>query len=146
MPAEHGLGLDEQDEERPIGRRAAGARDAAPQDEVLLAQEGVLGDEGGPTAHEVCDRAHHDALFGALRRGDQALLERVGEGASALGIAAEQARQQGGSSSRTGDDRATPTGTALPACSAATRHVKVTLDANGYSKRPTQANPDSADT
>ncbi len=63
MPAEHGLGLadrqrlapgleaaSEQHEERPIGRRAARALDAAPQDAELVAEEGVLGDEGGPTA------------------------------------------------------------------------------------------------
>ena len=32
------------------------------EDEELLAQEGVLGDEGGPAAHEVGERARHDGL------------------------------------------------------------------------------------
>src|SRR3954447_21787175 len=106
MPAEYGLRLDdqqclapgpetagEQDEERPIGRGAARALEAAPEDEELLTQEGMLGDEGGPTAREVGDRARRDAPFGGRRRSDQALLERAGEGSSELGTTAEQTRQ-----------------------------------------------------
>ena len=108
MPAEHGFRLDdqqrlapgpeatgEQHQERPIGRRAARALDAAPQDAELVAEEGVLGDEGGPTAHEVGERARHNTLFGGSRRGEQALPERANKGAAELSTAAEQARQHG---------------------------------------------------
>jgi len=108
MPAEQGRRLDEQQclapgpeaageqhEERPIGRRAAGSLDAAPEDEERLAQEGVLRDERGPTAHEVGEGARRDALRGGLRRGAQAVPERAGQGSSEIGAMADQARQHG---------------------------------------------------
>ncbi len=87
-------------EQRPVGRRAARARDAAPEDEELLAQESVLGDEGVPTAHEVGERAHRDGRFGGFRRGGQALPERANQGLSALGTLAEQASQHQGAPHR----------------------------------------------
>src|SRR4051794_27717301 len=109
MPAQQGLRLDDQQglapgpkttgqqhQERPVGRGAARALDAAPQDDDLLAQERVLGDEGGPTAHEVGECARHGGLLGGLRRRDQSLPKRVGQGTSELGTTAEQARQHQG--------------------------------------------------
>lgn len=50
-----------------------------------MAQEGVLGHEGGTTAHEV----------GGFRRGEEVLPERTGKGAAEPGTTAEQARQHG---------------------------------------------------
>jgi hypothetical protein len=82
--------------------QAAGALDAAPQDEELLAQEGVLGDEGGPPAHEVGEGAHRDALVGGLRRGDQALPQRASQGSPELGTTAEPVRQHRGLLSESG--------------------------------------------
>jgi len=108
VPAEQGFRLDdqqrlapspeatgEQHQERPSGRRAARARGAAPQDAELVAEEGVLGHEGGPTVHEVGERARHNTLFGGFRRGVQAWPARANKGAAELSTAAEQARQHG---------------------------------------------------
>jgi len=83
----------EQHQERPIGRCATRALDAAPQYEELAAQEGILGEEGGPTAHEVGERARRNRRFGGSRRGEQALPKRAGEGSSELGTTAEEASQ-----------------------------------------------------
>jgi len=126
MPAQERVGLDdqqgllpgpdatsEQHQERPIGRGAARALGAAPQDEELLAQQRVLGDEGGPTAHEVGEGTNHDALFGGLRRDGQAVLEGASNGSPELGTATEQANEHRGSSSRTSSDSAILTGVAL---------------------------------
>ncbi len=90
MPAEQGRRLDdqqrltpgpevagEQQQECPIGRGAARALDAAPEDEELLAQEGVLGDEGGTAAHEIGEGVGHHGRFGGFRRAGQALPERA---------------------------------------------------------------------
>jgi hypothetical protein len=60
--------------------------DAAPQDEELLAQEGVLGDEGGPAAREVGDHA----------RRDRVLRERASQGSPELGTPTEEASQHPG--------------------------------------------------
>ena len=108
MPAEQGLGLEDQQhsvpclvaadklhEHRAVGRGAAGALDAPPEDEEPLAQQGLLGDQLGPAAHEIGDGAHHDALPGGLRRGEQALPERADKGLSEKGAMAEQALEHG---------------------------------------------------
>jgi len=50
-PRPHAAG--QQDQERPVHRGAARALDAAPQDGELVAQQGVLGDQGGLAAREV---------------------------------------------------------------------------------------------
>ncbi len=83
----------------PAGRSAAPAArslDAAPKDQELLAQEGILGDKGGPTAHAVGERARHDGRSGWFRRCSQALPERASKGSPEMGILAEQASQQRG--------------------------------------------------
>ena len=91
MPAEQGLRLDDQQrlapgadptgeqyEERPISRCATRALDAAPEDDELMAQEGLLRGEGRSAAREV---------------GEQALPERASKGSSETSTTAEQTRQ-----------------------------------------------------
>ena len=110
MPAEQGLRPDEQQrlvpgaapagqqhEQSAVGRGAAWALDGALENDELLAQEGMLGDEGGATAHEVSEGTRHDTVLGGLRCSAQAVPERAGKGASEMGAMAEHARQHAGS-------------------------------------------------
>ena len=142
MPAQHGIQLDDQqrlppgldaagkqDEDRPIGRRAARALDAAPEDDKLLAQEGVLGDKRGPTA------TLGSAGFVAVSRRCRSVRAR-----DRPRWAPSQSRRvsMGGSSSGTGGDSAPAMAGALSEYRAALYQVKALLDSNGYSKRPTQ--------
>ena len=113
--------------------------DAAPEDEELLAQEGVLGDEGGSTAHEIGECIGHHSRFGGFRCAGQALPERASKGSPELGTTAEQARQHHGTPYRVAVAKMPHTPVARSECSAAARHVKRALDSNGYPKRPTHA-------
>ena len=151
MPAQQGLGLDDQQglapgpkatgqqhQECPFGRGAARALGAAPEDEELLTQESILGDEGGPIAHEVGEGAGYHALCGRLRRRAQAVPER-GQGIDRTGRNdGTGASASGASSANTDGDRATPRGVARPSVSLPRVRSKWVLHSNGYSKRPTQ--------
>ena len=72
-----------------MGRGAARALDAAPEGEELLAQEGILGDEGGAAAHKIGEHARHDGLVGGLRRGAPATPERASKGSPQMGTLVE---------------------------------------------------------
>jgi hypothetical protein len=92
MPAQEGLGLHDQQglpperdtagqehEERAVGRRTARPLDAAPQDEELLAQEGILGDELGLTARQIGQGVHEQDPAGGPGGRGQVLTEGVQE-------------------------------------------------------------------
>jgi len=108
MPAQHGLGLDDQqrltpeanptgqdDEERPINRGAARASDAALEYEELLAQQRILSDECGLAAHEIGKCSHDEDRGGWLCCGYEASIERVRESSTKTGDALTEVGQHG---------------------------------------------------
>lgn len=93
VPAQDGLGLDDQDglgsgpeaagqqhQQRPIALGAARARDAAAQDEELLTQQRILGDEFGFTPYNVGQCADDERGGCGLGRCQEAALNGERDG------------------------------------------------------------------
>jgi hypothetical protein len=95
MPAQQGIGLHneqalapgahttgEQDQHGPVDARAARPLDAASQDDQLLSEEGILGDEFGLRTDKVSQRACTQAVGGRFRDHAQALPDTLCRGAA----------------------------------------------------------------
>jgi hypothetical protein len=109
VPPQERVGLD--DEERlspradaagqehqqyPITRVAAGPLDTAPQDEKLLPQQGILGDQLGPAPLQIGQRPGERDRGGGSRGSQHPLAEARQDGTAGVAHAAQEAGEHGG--------------------------------------------------
>ena len=80
---------------RDVAGTTPGTLHAAAEDEELLAQQGVLGDQLGRAAGEIGQRPGEDCRCGRLRGSHEAATQRMEDGVTGAGDAVQEASEHG---------------------------------------------------